>query len=83
MINSNLELSILYNFNSLGQEIGGFLEIYLILTMVDLNSPTFQFFEKVGYVVGKMIRYTSGAAIIGFIGNRFLGSPPELPTPPT
>jgi len=50
--------------------------------MGNSNSLTFKFFEKVGYLAGKIVRYTVGAAILGFIGKRVLDSSAPLPTQP-
>jgi hypothetical protein len=52
--------------------------------MVDTSSPTFLFFEKVGFVGGKIIRYAVGVLIIGFLGNKIVPPTPPAPSvPPT
>jgi len=56
--------------------------------MVNPNSKTFQFFEKVGYVGGRLIRYAVCAAAIGLLGTilgkKALDSPskPNVPSSP-
>lgn len=56
--------------------------------MVDTNSPTFRFFEKVGFVIGTVVKYAVGIAIVSLVGKKVLPTgvpgppgPPGLPAP--
>lgn len=49
--------------------------------MVNPDSPTFQFFEKTGLIVGKVIRFVIVGSIIAFLGGKLSGSRPSQPTP--
>ena len=57
--------------------------------MVDPNSPTFKFSEKVGLIIGKGIRYMILGGIIVFLGGKINTSkpspkpsaPPQAPRP--
>jgi hypothetical protein len=42
--------------------------------MVDQNSPTFNYSEKIGFIIGKAIRYIVVAGTIAFIGGNLGGS---------
>jgi len=50
--------------------------------MVNPDSPTFQFFEQVGYLAGKIIRYVVYATVINFIFKGII-SPNKKPTQPS
>lgn len=55
--------------------------------MVNPNSPTFKFSEKVGLIIGKGIRYIIVGGIIVFLGGKLKNSNPSKavpnPQPPT
>jgi hypothetical protein len=58
--------------------------------MVNPDSPSFKFSEKLGLIIGKGIRYIIVGGIIVFIGGKINGSKPpqsvpnpQTPTPPT
>lgn len=55
--------------------------------MVNSNSPTFKFSEKIGLIFGKGIRYMIMGGVVVFISGRLGGSQtfqpvPNLPPPP-
>ena len=52
--------------------------------MVNPDSPTFQFSEKVGLLIGKVIRYAIVGAAVVFIGGLINGPKPshKVPNPP-
>jgi len=52
--------------------------------MVDTNSPAFNFYEKVGVVIRKGIRFILFGVIVTFMAEKFGGSTPSqpVPTPP-
>jgi hypothetical protein len=49
--------------------------------MVNSNSTTFKFSEKVGLFIGRGIRYVIMGGIIIFLGGK-LGTPNPAPNPP-
>ena len=51
--------------------------------MVNLDSPTFKFSEKIGLIMGKGIRYVIVGGIIVFLGGIMKGSKPSSPAPDT
>lgn len=48
--------------------------------MVNPESPTFKFFEKVGLVIAKILRVTVVGEIAVFLGKKLIGS--DGPKPP-
>jgi hypothetical protein len=54
--------------------------------MVDSNSPVFNYSEKIGLIIGKVIRYIVVSEVIIFIGRKLGGSKTSQPVtnpPPT
>ena len=59
--------------------------------MVNPNSPAFNFAEKVGFFIGKSVRYIIICGIVFIIGGKLRGSKtpgpvpnqPASPTPPS
>jgi hypothetical protein len=49
--------------------------------MVNQNSPTFRYSEKMGFVVGKIIRYIAVGTIITLIDKSLGGSKRAQPIP--
>jgi hypothetical protein len=49
--------------------------------MVDQNSPTFNYSEKIGFIIGKAIQYIVVAGTIAFIGGNLGGSQLFQPSP--
>jgi hypothetical protein len=47
--------------------------------MVNPESPTFRFSEKVGYIVGKIIKIVVVASVLSFVGGKLTGSRPVQP----
>ena len=47
--------------------------------MVDTNSPAFNFSEKIGFFIGKAIRYILICGVFTFIGAKLGGSTPSRP----
>jgi hypothetical protein len=51
--------------------------------MVNPESPTFRFFEKVGYISGKLIRVILIGTAIRFVSKKLGGFMPIPTQPPT
>ena len=53
--------------------------------MVNPDSASFKFGEKIGLLIGKGIRYMIVAGVVVFIGGKLGGSKPSqpIPNPPT
>jgi hypothetical protein len=49
--------------------------------MVNPDSPTFKLSEKIGLIVGKVIRYVIVGGVIVFLGGKLGGSKPSQPVP--
>lgn len=49
--------------------------------MVNSNSPTFKFSEKIGLIFVKGIRYMIMGGVVVFINGRLVGSQPFQPVP--
>ena len=49
--------------------------------MVDPNSPAFNFSEKIGLVIGKVIRYILIGGVVVFMGGKLGGSKSSQPVP--
>jgi len=47
--------------------------------MVNPDSPTFKFSEKIGLIIGKGIRYILVGGVIVFLGGKLGGSKPSPP----
>jgi hypothetical protein len=49
--------------------------------MVNPDSATFKFSEKIGLILGKVIRYIIVGGIVVFLGGIINGSKPSQPVP--
>jgi len=49
--------------------------------MVNKDSPTFKFSEKIGLMMGKGIRYILVGGVLVFLGGKLGGSKPSQPVP--
>jgi len=49
--------------------------------MVNPNSPTFKFSEKIGLIIGKGIRCLLVGGVVVFLGGKLGGSKPSQPAP--
>lgn len=47
--------------------------------MVDLNSPAFTYAEKIGFFIGKGLRYIIVCGVVFFIGGKLGGSTSPSP----
>jgi len=52
--------------------------------MVNPDSPSFKFSEKIGLIIGKGIRYILVGGVVVFLGGKLGGSKPSqaVPNPP-
>lgn len=49
--------------------------------MVNPDSPSFKFSEKIGFMIGRGIRYILVGKVVVFLGGKLSGSKPSQPVP--